>query len=925
MRIPVICIVLCMSLSVASGEELFTYGAFLKHGSVMLLIDEQTRTILDANQAAVDFYGYDIDTLRRMHMGQINILPDASAQRALQLHREAPTQYAHFQHRLASGEIRQVEVFTWLFERQGRKVRLSTVRDLSAGSDLIYLLDRVYTQDRFAEQIAGFGHWTLDRNSMRIFLTEGAAAILGIGDQQISYDELHAMVVPEDRITLDHFHQNLLEFGMRSEQTLQITRADGKSAFVRIFASYDPFTNVLTGVINDITEHTRTLDRQQHQATLFIIVLGVLVVGQFVIITLLMHFRKLRKRAESNLQERETELSSLVASMQDILFVFDQDGHIRSFHAPDPESLLSSPKKFLGKHFQSVLPAAVSCKLEQALDEVNATGLPSQFSYSLDLHGQKRHYLALVSQMRGSASGSCGYLAVVRDVTTQEQSRHLLALQEKQFRALVENTQDLVLRFDRDGRILFANIAFEMTTGFAREDFSGKTLQQISFADDIEKLLRLSIEDVFTSGIPKVIEFSYMGMVELQYFECQITPEIDLECDIVFDSETALCFDTVLAVCRDITARKRNEDGIRRSHSFFLSLLDNFPTMVWRTGPAGHYDYFNSTWLAFIPTDVSTPFEGNINQLIHPDDYDRYTEAFWKAFHARENFELEYRLRHHSGEYREILDVGRPIYDLDDVFAGFIGTCYDISERFRAEERLREKDKLLLIQSRQAAMGEMIGNIAHQWRQPLTSLSTTLEEIQDAREFGELTDAYFDSMVSKSMEAIDYMSRTIDDFRNFFKPDREKVPFCPEGVLKRSLALIDASLKSHGITVSIEHLPCQHGRVSGYPNEYAQVLINIINNARDVLVERHVAHPAIRVRIEGRDAECMLSIEDNAGGISTDPIDRVFEPYFSTKGPGHGTGIGLYMAKEIIEKNMGGTLSVANTREGAMFMITLRK
>ncbi|HJV36449.1 response regulator [Geomonas sp.] len=229
--------------------------------------------------------------------------------------------------------------------------------------------------------------------------------------------------------------------------------------------------------------------------------------------------------------------------------------------------------------------------------------------------------------------------------------------------------------------------------------------------------------------------------------------------------------------------------------------------------------------------------------------------------------------------------------------------------------QLRERDQMLLLQSRQAAMGEMIGNIAHQWRQPLNALGMLIQEIPMVYEFGELDQRYVDLTAQRSMSIIRHMSRTIDDFRNFFRPDKEKVRFHVREEVKKTLSLIEAGFQACEIKVEVvgDGDPVVHG----YPNEYSQVLLNILLNARDALVERRVYPPTVQIAI----GERVVSVCDNAGGIPQEIIDKVFEPYFTTKGPHAGTGVGLFMSKNIIEKNMGGRLTVRNTEEGACFLI----
>jgi len=243
----------------------------------------------------------------------------------------------------------------------------------------------------------------------------------------------------------------------------------------------------------------------------------------------------------------------------------------------------------------------------------------------------------------------------------------------------------------------------------------------------------------------------------------------------------------------------------------------------------------------------------------------------------------------------------------------------ETAERLQAMEELRKKDKILMQQSRQAAMGEMIGNIAHQWRQPLNAVGLLVQDLTLSYEYGNFSKAYLDSSSKKIMQLVRHMSQTIDDFRNFFTPDKEKSEFDPGQVVERTLALIEGAMNSKGIRMemSAQHAPA----ITGHPNEFSQVLLNIINNAMDALAETGGSDPYVGVSVGTESGKVVVTIVDNGGGIPEEIIPRIFEPYFTTKEQGKGTGIGLFMAKNIVEKSMNGRLTVRNCGAGAEFRI----
>jgi signal transduction histidine kinase len=235
-----------------------------------------------------------------------------------------------------------------------------------------------------------------------------------------------------------------------------------------------------------------------------------------------------------------------------------------------------------------------------------------------------------------------------------------------------------------------------------------------------------------------------------------------------------------------------------------------------------------------------------------------------------------------------------------------------------------EQEAIIIEQSRNAAMGEMINNIAHQWRQPLNAIGLLIQNMQIAYEMGILDDAYMQRSVTKAMSLTNMMSTTIDDFRNFFKPNKEKKLFDCANAIEHTLSIIDANMKNSDISIESE-LP-KGVYFDGYENEFSQVMLNILLNAKDILVEKkNLQTKKIWIRLYEDDTKIVVAVEDNGGGIHKDIIGKVFDPYFTTKADNKGTGIGLYMSKIIIEEHMSGSLSVQNSQEGAEFCIALKK
>ena len=235
---------------------------------------------------------------------------------------------------------------------------------------------------------------------------------------------------------------------------------------------------------------------------------------------------------------------------------------------------------------------------------------------------------------------------------------------------------------------------------------------------------------------------------------------------------------------------------------------------------------------------------------------------------------------------------------------------------------LKEKEGLLFQQSKLAVMGEMMSAIAHQWRQPLNAIAALNIKTETMLEFNEnISSKQYEPIGIGIENQLKYMSKTIDDFRDLFIPNKRKVNFSIPKAINTVNDLLSPQLKNHNIHVTIQS---EHIIISGYQNEFIQVIINLLNNAKDAIItkKRKIGYINIEVtRSEEKNA--LITISDNGGGISDDIIEKIFDPYFTTKFKSQGTGIGLYMSKMIIDKSMLGKLDAKNSDEGAVFKILI--
>ncbi|MFA9372812.1 MAG: cache domain-containing protein, partial [Poseidonibacter sp.] len=243
----------------------------------------------------------------------------------------------------------------------------------------------------------------------------------------------------------------------------------------------------------------------------------------------------------------------------------------------------------------------------------------------------------------------------------------------------------------------------------------------------------------------------------------------------------------------------------------------------------------------------------------------------------------------------------------------------DITERTLLKIEKAKQEKILIQKSKMASMGEMIANIAHQWRQPLSQISGLFFDIESAYAYKELNKKYLDERVDEANDLLEYMSKTIDDFRNFFNPNTKKEDFLIKDAVLNASKIVKSMLEINNIKLIIDIE--NDSKINGYKNEYSQAIMNIITNAKDILLERNIENPCIKIYLE-QNEKVTLCIEDNANGVDEEIIEKIFDPYFTTKFE-YGTGIGLYMTKLIIEEKMNGSIKVINVNQGAKFSIEI--
>jgi signal transduction histidine kinase len=325
------------------------------------------------------------------------------------------------------------------------------------------------------------------------------------------------------------------------------------------------------------------------------------------------------------------------------------------------------------------------------------------------------------------------------------------------------------------------------------------------------------------------------------------------------------------------------------------------------------------------------------SSTLHPDDRQFVEGEIQAALNGVREYSTGFRILHPDGSIRQIKAASKTFYDQHGTPLRMIGTNVDITDLKQTEAELQslnetleqqvseqtqlniKQERLLIEQSRNAVMGEMMRNIAHQWRQPLNGVGLVVQNIREDFRENILTEEGLNKDVDTAMQCLNNMSKTINDFRDFYRPDKAKKLFTLYRSIDESLSLIDATLKNSEIEVSLSgDLELQ---IFGYVNELSQVILNLLANAKDALVDNQIPNGRIEIELHQTEHAVMVVIRDNAGGVLEEAMEKIFEPYFTTKISG--SGIGLYMSKIIIEKYMGGSITFRNTADGAEFTVSI--
>ncbi len=440
-------------------------------------------------------------------------------------------------------------------------------------------------------------------------------------------------------------------------------------------------------------------------------------------------------------------------------------------------------------------------------------------------------------------------------------------------------------------------------------------------AADITKGKGAKHLDKLYKEVHKLVEFAQNKAI---YFLNNAVEIKDLSITVVITTSIIIFFTIITIAIILLRNLKRNEQTIKENYNTIYQEQEKFKAIselssagIYMTDTAGKCTYVNPLWLKHAGMRYEDALGDGWQSAIHEEDKQMVYDSWEKMIGTSGQWGIEYRFMTPDGEITWLYGMANAIKDSMGKITGYIGINMDITE-------LKEKDRQLIQQASLAQMGEMISMIAHQWRQPLSAITAVTTKIRVAMaldnsssssdESFQQTNSFFEKNLGDIESFINTMTNTINDFRNFYKPNRQSVETTIQEPIEKSVNIIKSALEAGNIEL-IESYESKQ-KITIHDNEIMQVILNLLKNAQDNFLEKKTADPQITITTTDLEKGIRIRICDNGGGIPDDLIDKIFDPYFSTKNEKNGTGLGLYMSKTIVEKHHQGSLTVKNEEEG---------
>jgi PAS domain S-box-containing protein len=618
-----------------------------------------------------------------------------------------------------------------------------------------------------------------------------------------------------------------------------------------------------------------------------------------------------RKRAEQKLKVSEEKHRVIVEAASDAVISMDESGGILLANPATARIFGYDPVELIGKPLTVLMPEFTRKLHEAGFRRYLATGerhLNWQGAEVTALRNNGQEFPVEVSFGEMTRNGHKVFTGFIRDISEKKRAENELRRQKELFQKIFENIPVIIAFRGQDRRLETVNPEFERAMGWTLKEIRGQNLDiyAVFFPDPDYRQMALDLMAASTG----------------EWNDLKVSVKDGRVIDVA-TTFLRLSDGSTLGIGQDITERKRAEAELRESEARFRLVADSAPVLIWMSGTDKLCTYFNKPWLDFTGRSLEQELGNGWAEGVDPEDLQRCLDTYIQSFDRREAFRMEYRLRRHDGEFRWVLDIGAPRFNPDGSFAGYIGSCIDVTEKRRAEEQLRQAQENLARVSRVIAMGELAATIAHEVNQPLgavvTNASASLRWLAgQPPNLGEAREA-----IDRTVRDANRASEVIVKIRALLQKAPPQMEQLDVNVFIREvLTLADNELLRSGIAVQTDLAP-DVPNVFGDRVQLQQVLLNLILNGIDAM--RTITHRPrdLRIKSAKHPDGVLIQVHDSGDGVNPEQANHIFDPFFTTKP--QGIGIGLSVGRSIVEAHGGRLWFTPGASHGVVFQFTVPK